>query len=136
MKIKRRVTKAARIEMLPLIDVVFLLLVFFIYAMVSMAVQYGLPLSLPVSSQASQTTPSPIAVSLQVEAGALRTYVNKTPVTLTTLGDAVREQMANGTKQQVLVYGEAGIDYQQIFSVLDVLQQHGIEKVSLQAARE
>ena len=44
--------KRARIEMLPLIDIVFLLLVFFIYAMLSMAVHRGLPVILPTSSTA------------------------------------------------------------------------------------
>ena len=34
--------KKARVEMLPLIDVVFLLLVFFIYAMLSMVLHRGL----------------------------------------------------------------------------------------------
>ncbi|MBW1821228.1 MAG: biopolymer transporter ExbD, partial [Deltaproteobacteria bacterium] len=43
MKLKLYKTKNPRIEMLPLIDVVFLLLVFFIYAMLSMAVHRGLP---------------------------------------------------------------------------------------------
>jgi len=39
-----------RIEMLPLIDVVFLLLVVFIYTMLAMAVHKGMPISLPESS--------------------------------------------------------------------------------------
>ena len=38
--------------MLPLIDIVFLVLVFFIYAMLSMAVHRGLPVILPSSSTA------------------------------------------------------------------------------------
>jgi biopolymer transport protein ExbD len=38
--------------MLPLIDIVFLLLVFFIYAMLSMAVHHALPVALPLSSTA------------------------------------------------------------------------------------
>ena len=46
MKIQLPAIKKARIEMLPLIDIVFLLLVFFIYAMLSMAVHRGLPVEL------------------------------------------------------------------------------------------
>ncbi len=42
--------KKARIEMVPLIDVVFLLLVFFIYAMFSLSVHNGLRVSLPTAS--------------------------------------------------------------------------------------
>ena len=38
--------RKARIEMLPLIDIVFLLLVFFIYAMLSMTIHRGLEVEL------------------------------------------------------------------------------------------
>ena len=53
-KIKMPLVHNPRIEMLPLIDVVFLLLVVFIYAMLSsMAVHRGLPVRLPASSTAA-----------------------------------------------------------------------------------
>ena len=52
MKVQLPAPKKARIEMLPLIDIVFLLLVFFIYAMLSMAVHRGLPVELPLSATA------------------------------------------------------------------------------------
>ncbi len=52
MKLQLALPKKPRIEMLPLIDIVFLLLVFFIYAMLSMAVHRGLPVELPLSTTA------------------------------------------------------------------------------------
>ena len=57
--------KKPRIEMLPLIDIVFLLLVFFIYAMLSMAVHHSLPVSLPVSSAAQIDTEQSLTVSVR-----------------------------------------------------------------------
>lgn len=39
--------------MIPLIDVVFLLLVFFIYSVLSMTVHRGLPVHLPAASTSS-----------------------------------------------------------------------------------
>ena len=50
MKVDMQTSKKVRIEMLPLIDIVFLVLVFFIYAMLSMAVHRGLPVVLPIST--------------------------------------------------------------------------------------
>ena len=52
MKVNIKKGKRPRIEILPLIDIVFLLLVFFIYAMLSMAVHRGLHVMLPSSSTA------------------------------------------------------------------------------------
>ena len=57
--------KKPRIEMLPLIDIVFLLLVFFIYAMLSMAVHRSLPVKLPVSSTAETGTQINISISVR-----------------------------------------------------------------------
>ena len=50
MKIARRERKKARIEMIPLIDVVFLLLVVFLFFAMSMTVYRGIPVDLPVSA--------------------------------------------------------------------------------------
>ena len=41
--------KGARIELIPLIDIIFLLLVFFIYSMLSMVVYRGIPVNLPAA---------------------------------------------------------------------------------------
>jgi len=46
--------KKARIELIPLLDVVFLLLVFFIYAILSMSVHQGVRITLPVASGEAQ----------------------------------------------------------------------------------
>jgi biopolymer transport protein ExbD len=46
--------RRARIEIVPLIDVVFLLLVFFIYAMLSMTVYRGIQVDLPRAAGAAE----------------------------------------------------------------------------------
>lgn len=47
MKLQDEETPRARVEMTPIMDVVFLLLVFFIYAFLTMTVQRGLKVDLP-----------------------------------------------------------------------------------------
>ena len=47
MKLVADDTKPARVEMTPIMDVVFLLLVFFIYAFMTMTVQRGMKVELP-----------------------------------------------------------------------------------------
>lgn len=47
MKLVADDTKPARVEMTPIMDVVFLLLVFFIYAFMTMTVQRGIKVELP-----------------------------------------------------------------------------------------
>ena len=65
MKIHRKTIAPPRIEMLPLIDIVFLLLAFFIYAMLSMAVHHGQPVDLPQSSSATPEPEEAISITIQ-----------------------------------------------------------------------
>ena len=53
--------------MIPLIDVVFLLLVFFIYSMFSMTIHRGLPVNLPTASTATVDKKTFITITLQQE---------------------------------------------------------------------
>src|SRR5210317_890577 len=71
--------KKPRIEMLPLIDIVFLLLIFFIYAMLSMAVHRSLPVSLPFSSTAEINTELNLTVTIRKNG---EVYLNKTKISL------------------------------------------------------
>ena len=52
MKVSLQVKKKPRIEMIPLIDLMFLILVSFVYGVFFMSVHRGVPVALPLSSTA------------------------------------------------------------------------------------
>ena len=87
MKLNLYKTKNPRIEMLPLIDVVFLLLVFFIYAMLSMAVHRGLSVVLPDSSIAKINKKLVLSVSIKSN-GTI--YIDKQQVALEDLAQRLK----------------------------------------------
>ena len=130
MKITLRHTKRARIEMLPMIDIVFLLLVFFIYAMLSMAVHRGLPVNLPTSKTAKIDKKLVLAVTINAD-GSI--FVDKEPVALDRL-TAVLQAKAKGQLQPgVLLFADRNLTYQHLFEVLDRIRQAGMNRISLQA---
>jgi len=130
MKIKLRHTQKARIEMLPMIDIVFLLLVFFIYAMLSMAVHRGLPVNLPTSKTAKIDKKLVLAVTINAD-GSI--FVDKEPVALDRL-TAVLQAKAKGQLQPgVLLFADRNLTYQHLFEVLDRIRQAGMNRISLQA---
>ncbi len=137
MKVTRRKAKPVRIEMLPLIDIVFLLLVFFIYAMLSMAVHRGLHLDLPESSQVVQEKDSPLNISVRRGTSGIEIFVNEIPVLLKEL-DGYLSQSQQGVEdpKQALIFAEEDISYQQLFKVLDQVKKSGILSISLQANKE
>jgi biopolymer transport protein ExbD len=139
MKIAVPARRKARIEMLPLIDIVFLLLVFFIYAMLSMAVHRGLPVELPVSSTAVPEQETIISVTVSYLAdGVSKIMVNEDPVELTGLADLLRKRAATEAGRAdrevgVLLFADRQVDYQQLFGVLDQINRAGLSRISLQA---
>lgn len=133
MKINIGKRKGARIEMLPLIDIVFLLLVFFIYAMLSMAVHRSLPIALPKSGTAQVDNKPQIAISVTPEG---LVYVDKLPVELADL-DAILQDKTTAEKEPgVQVFADRVVEYQRLFMVLDSIKKAGISKISLQAERD
>ena len=133
MKLNLYKTKNPRIEMLPLIDVVFLLLVFFIYAMLSMAVHRGLPLVLPDSSSAKIDKKLVLSVSIKSE-GTI--YIDKHQVALEDLAETLKLRALHETDPGVLLFADRSISYQTLFKVLDQIQTADIHRVSLQAESE
>ncbi len=141
MKIRRRSVKAARIEMMPLIDIVFLLLVFFIYAMLSMAVHRGLQLNLPESSEATMNLQEkePLFLSIAHGTNGIQISFNNIPVTLNDLAlqlQSVTATKTTGELPGILIFAEEDISYQQLYMVLDELKKGGFTDISLQASSE
>lgn len=123
----------ARIEMLPLIDIVFLLLVFFIYAMLSMAVHHGMPVKLPASVTATLDKQNALSVTVKAD-GSL--FFDQQPVALADLAQRLKEKMQLGETPGVLVFGDRSLPYQSLFHVLDHIRLAGIDRISLQAEAE
>lgn len=125
--------KKPRIEMLPLIDIVFLLLVFFIYAMLSMAVHRSLPVSLPGSSVAEIHTELNLTITVKADG---EIFLDKTNVSLDELQALLQEktQQAEDVKSvQVDLFADKALSYQELYRVLDIIRTAGISNVSLQA---
>lgn len=132
MQIKYPETKKVRIEIVPMIDVMFLILVFFIYGMLSMAVHRGLFVKLPTSTQAEVQKLKEISITLDKN-GLL--YVNKIEVRLEELSNYLTANFQN-RDFIILLYADRDVNYQSIFNVLDKVKQAGFHKISLQAKRE
>ncbi len=130
MKVNLPTGKKARIEMLPLIDIVFLLLVFFIYAMLSMAVHRGLPVVLPKSSSVKIDQELIIAVTVKMD-GTI--YADKEKIALDDLSKTLKEKSETNKELGVLLFADRNLSYQKLFRVLDEIRMADIHRISLQA---
>ena len=116
--------KKARIEMLPLIDIVFLLLVFFIYAMLSMVVHRGFKVDLPQASTAEIDRKDYLSITVDKDN---RILLNKAEILLENLSDEVMAKAVKGTK--IFINGDKEADLGIVINVLDTLRRDEIKEV-------
>ncbi len=138
MKVSRSQIASPRIEMLPLIDIVFLLLVFFIYAMLSMAVHHGQAVDLPTSSSAALEMEEAVSITIQATGSGVLLFVDDEPVSLEHLQVRLQDRVAegqDGDDPEVQIFADKSVSYQELFQVMDCIQQAGLRRISLQAER-
>ena len=111
MRAIRRTEHEARIEMMPLIDVVFLLLTFFIYAMVLMVRAEVLPVPLESYESGAAAEPrSSISVTIAVDGNI---YVGQTVVSLEDVAQTVNMKLVENPGAAIYLVvedGEAMVD--------------------------
>ncbi len=125
----RRTEHEARVEMMPLIDVVFLLLTFFIYAMILMVRAEVLPVPLEsyISGSPAQPRPS-ISVTIAVDGNI---YVNQTITSIENVSALVTQELENQPDAAIYVVvedGEASVDRGPLLTgTWDQLRHNGLE---------
>jgi len=123
--------KRGRVEIVPLIDCMFLLLVFFVYSMMAMTQTRGIAVSLPRASTAVAIPEEPLAISI-TEAGEI--YLDKEKVSLDTLRTRLAAERAADPSLKVLIKGDTLARHGVVVKVLDVLRTLSIEHVAIQTA--
>lgn len=123
--------RRARIEIIPLIDIVFLLLVFFIYAMLSMTVHRGLRVELPSASTAQVDKRDYVDISINKDN---QIFINGVRVAL---DDFTAEILKAGNRDKpVFISGDRRADLGLAISILDRLRKAGLSDVSFETRPE
>ena len=125
--------KKARVEMLPLIDVVFLLLVFFVYAMLSMVVHRGITVELPAASTAEVNKSDYVSITIKEDNTI---FVDDARVDMTRLVESVVAQMKENDDTYVFINGDRNSDLGIAIRILDLLREAGIDEVSFECKEE
>ena len=124
--------KSARIELIPLIDIIFLLLVFFIYSMLSMAVYRGIPVTLPNAETVESTKEQALFITIDDKGNV---FVDKELVKGDLLSHLQRERAAFPQKMAI-ISGDGDSPYRVFIDVLDKVRLAGFTNVSMEASPE
>ena len=124
--------KKARIEIIPLIDVIFFLLATFVLFTLSLNKIQSVPVNLPVASPtASSSKPDEDTVTLQVsDQGTC--YWNKELININEIGPRLQQYKTQVPEPRVLIAGDDKAKFGITVRALDEVRKAGIEQVSVE----
>jgi biopolymer transport protein ExbD len=135
MRVTVRPYKKARIEIVPLIDVIFFLLATFVMVSLSMTKNQGLQVQLPSAGTAEKIDDRDKAVTLTVrQTGEL--FFNKDKVGLAQLPIKLQTYKAGAKDPKVVVSAESGVDFKNVVGALDEVRRAGITKVAISTEKK
>ncbi len=120
--------KKARLEIIPLIDIMFFLLASFMLVSLTMTRQRTIAVQLPAAAS-SQANLKPDSISLAVNAAG-QVFLEKQPVALEALEAMLKERLASNKNLPVYISGDAATPHGAMVAVLDYVRRCGITKVA------
>jgi biopolymer transport protein ExbD len=122
----RKKTEAVGVDITPLLDVVFQLLLFFI--LTSALVQPGIELDLPESNQSNEALEADLVISVDREG---RFFFNNKIVGIEEVESVLRSFAAQNSKRNVILRVDSAAAYGNFFSILDASRNAGINNLHL-----
>jgi biopolymer transport protein ExbD len=126
--------KRTRIEIIPMIDVMMFLLVFFVLISLNVIPALGLKTKLPQSSQAKDERP-PLRILVTLPKGE-GIQVDGETTALASLADKLEaKKKASGKPVSILINGDESVELQRLIDVMDVLKARGFDSLSIAARK-
>lgn len=129
MQIPEESEKGLEINIVPMIDVIFSILAFFIISTLFLTQSQGFPVDLPQASNTQQQANTEITVTVQ-EDGQIA--FNEEEVSLEQLVTRVKQTAANSQETIVIINADEAVSHGKVVTVMDNLR--GIDGVRLAIA--
>ena len=123
-----------QINIVPMIDVVFALLTFFIMSTLTLTRSEGLPVNLPGAQSAKpidQTKPIEITIDAK---GALS--IDRQAVELSELRDRIKKMLSNTTQKTVWIQADEQVPHGKVVAAMDAVRQVAGAKLAIKTRRK
>ena len=132
---QRRELKRTKIEIIPMIDTIFFLLVFFMLSSLSLTRLNGLPVNLPRASTAPKQKPTELTITIDKNQ---RVYVNRELVPISNLESKLVEKAggakANLDTASVIINADTTVPHGLVVKCIDYSRDVGITHFSIATA--
>jgi biopolymer transport protein ExbD len=120
----------ARIEIVPLIDVIFCILVFFLLASLQFSRQQAIELQLPQAGTGTSVVRDTKLVTID-DRGLIYEEGNSNPITKDSLRQSLTNYHKLNPKGLMVLHASRSISYNEVIQVLDILKSVGGDRVAL-----
>ena len=122
-----------QINIVPLIDVTFAILTFFIVSSLSLSKSEGLPVNLPKAST-SQVQDSPAKVTVTIDAQG-KLMVDKKLVNLDQIESTVQQVIGSNPNSLIVLNADKSVNHGNVVEVMDILRRIKGAKLGIATAK-
>ena len=133
---RRRELKRTKIEIIPMIDTIFFMLVFFMLSSLALVKLNGLPVNLPKASTATRQQTKDLTITVDKQR---RVYVNKKLVPVSSLAQELANDIgpgANLDEQSVIINADLSVPHGLVVRCIDEARRAGISHFAIATASE
>jgi biopolymer transport protein ExbD len=125
MQFKEKQKKRTGLNITSLIDVMFILLIFFMVSS-SFVEQPGMKLELPAmqSQEVAKVEKMSLFVSKDGEL-----YLNERPVVIDSLGIVIKQVMPNVEEKTLVLKADKAVDHGTVVQIMDIAKRNGLKKI-------
>ncbi|HPC37785.1 MAG TPA: biopolymer transporter ExbD [Exilispira sp.] len=124
-KTKKR--EGIQVDMTPLIDMMFLLIIFFLIA-TSFQTYKKISVTLPGSETGENPVNESLIISI-LKDGSIE--IEEKKFTLSQFNEYLKENYLILSKKQIYINADRSVDYESIIKILDVLRKNSLQSISL-----
>ncbi len=121
-------SKSLKFDLTPLIDVVFLLLIFFMLTTTFINVETGVKVDLPTGDFAAVNEKRNVVVTI-TENNVL--YLNNRLVDPNNLSNMVREEIKGSPNPLVVLEADQNVTHGKVVRVMDLIKKGGVERIAI-----
>jgi biopolymer transport protein ExbD len=129
MKVRRHQRKRARIEIIPMIDTMFFLLVFFMVATLTMTLQRGIPVNLPHAATAQEELRQVVTLTMTKDGKLL--FDKVVIASIDEAAARLGRWRASGTDVSVIVNADRSVEHGEVVELMDAVRQAGVTRIAV-----
>ncbi len=130
--IKRQIPKKATIDLTPMVDIVFLLIIFFMTSS-TLVKKSAIKIDLPKASSGSSEKEQPLTLLISKDS---KIHFDNQEIQEENLQDFLKNKISNPQNETITIKGDKQVPYEKIIKVMGIVKNIGIKSILLSTEKQ